>query len=322
MYDSRRPRDRILPYQRKAHQYSSEKLAEIKKEIGNLRFPKGVSIFVVGSYARREASKNSDFDYLIFKGPKKLRKAETTDLKIRNVLDQLSIAQPSAGGAFGDFCCDQDDFLANIGGHNETNKSLTRRMLLVLESDSVTDEVVLINLRNQIIERYVSKKMTEHGLARFLLNDLVKFWRTMCVDFEYKTVEDGKDWGIRNIKLAFSRKLIFFSGVLAVAETAQRQATKKQEILASLFQMTPIERIQHVCGATSEAALESYDRFLEMLEDKRKRAKFSMVTMDRATHTSEFRDLKNEAQHFSWHLARLLEQFYPASHPIHHALVF
>jgi hypothetical protein len=82
----------------------------------------------------------------------------------------------------------------------------------------------------------------------------------MCVDFEYKTVEEGKDWGIRNIKLIFSRKLIYFSGVLIAAQMAQRTYKEKLEIAEHLMDLTPLERIMEVCGISANKAAKEHSR--------------------------------------------------------------
>ena len=67
----------------------------------------------------------------------------------------------------------------------------------------------LYDLRREILERYVANEIADHQLALFLLNDIIRYYRTVAVDYEFKTIEneDPKPWALRNIKLVFSRKL-------------------------------------------------------------------------------------------------------------------
>jgi hypothetical protein len=67
----------------------------------------------------------------------------------------------------------------------------------------------------------------------------------MAVDYEFKTVEGAKKkpWGIRNIKLIFSRKLLYAGGLFSVAATADLRRDKKIEELEKLFEMTVIDRL-------------------------------------------------------------------------------
>ncbi len=82
----------------------------------------------------------------------------------------------------------------------------------------------------------------------------------MCVDFDFKTYEQRKEWGIRNLKLVFSRKLMYYSGVVMCAELAERDAKTKRDILETLIAMTPIDRLLHVMGDEIVPALIHYDR--------------------------------------------------------------
>lgn len=79
---------------------------------------------------------------------------------------------------------------------------------LLLESDWLYGQEIYRGLFRSIIERYIGQKITQHQLARFFLNDLIRYYRTICRFPEYKTANGGKSWGDRNLKLMFSRKLL------------------------------------------------------------------------------------------------------------------
>ena len=158
----------------------------------------------------------------------------------------------------------------------------------------------------------------------FLLNDIIRYYRTVAVDYEFKTTEQAnpKPWAIRNIKLVFSRKLLYTSGLFSVAMTVDRTRDKKVEILEDLFAIPVLERMTSICGrANMERVLESYNRFLENLEDVEVRKHLEKLKKSER-EDPDFRELKDEGHHFTRELLRLFENTFDSTHPIRRAVVF
>ncbi len=274
-----------------------------------------------GSYARSEASPESDLDYFILHDPK-LQGSKLQDIqtKVRAVVKQVIGKAPSEGGAF-DAVVPLGMLAKRIGGSEDTNENITRRILFLTEGMPLNNQVLYETQRDELINRYVKDEVSDHQLGMFLLNDLIRYYRTVCVDFEFKTFEANKDWGVRNIKLVFSRKLLYISGVLISAEMAQRTPAQKREIARSLIALTPVQRLRTVCGSYADRAVKEYSNFLTAMGQKNIREILSKVTADRRTHTEEFKRLKNQSHHFTLHLMSALKATYAESHPIHRSLV-
>lgn len=213
-----------------------------------------------------------------------------------------------------------------IGGENDSNKRITRRILLLLEGDWLVNEEGLRDLRREILEHYIQETMTDHQLALFLLNDIIRYWRTMAVDYEVRTSDSKgpkKPWAIRNIKLMFSRKLLYSSGLFSIALTADQTRSKKIKILEDLFSLPVVERMIDICGKRAmQPALKSYDLFLECISDSEKRQRLEHLCQKDRQNCDIFRGLKNEGHLFTRELLKLFENRFDSTHPIRRAVLY
>lgn len=307
------------PYERSL-KYSNRALAAMRRGLEAL--PLGDrAVLVCGSYARREASENSDVDF--FMVSESVGADTSLTDSVRTAIKKVAPNEPSPDGAFGG-SVDRRRMIENIGGEDDDNPSITRRILFLLEGEWLFNENGLRSFRRDILERYIHEDMADHQLAMFLLNDIIRYYRTVAVDYEFKTTEQAnpKPWAIRNIKLVFSRKLLYTSGLFSVAMTVDRTREKKVEMLEGLFALPVLERMTSICGgANMEPVVESYNRFLGKLEDVEVRRYLEKLKKPERKD-SHFRELKDEGHHFTRELLKLFESTFDSIHPIRRAVVF
>ena len=236
----------------------SEIILDRCKEISNLRIStmrqtardhftfydaKNFLIGINGSYARREATARSDIDLFFITLDGDVCGAKRHQKDFFEILRKQNFILPSDGGVF-DRPLDAKEIL-KIGGNEDTNINITRRILLLLEGEWIFNEEEFYDIRSKILATYVKEDITDDRICMYLLNDIIRYWRTVCVDFEHKVAE-GKSKNIRLIKLRFSRMMLYVSGILAVSATWKLPAIQKLETLECLFKLTPIERFRRV----------------------------------------------------------------------------
>lgn len=243
------------------------------------------------------------------------RRLETEDFK-----------KPGPTGVFG---CPvfSHDLIHLIGGEGDTNANLTRRILLLLESSSLATIDAHMRVVRGVLSRYLDSEKSflaesgrQYKVPRFLLNDIVRYWRTIAVDYVNKQWDRGdQGWALRNIKLRFSRKLLFVSGLLACFSTyleqpvspkdsglfkdedVARQAVKTH--VAERLKLTPIDSLSHhllshAKKETSHSILSAYDSFLKRLNDPESRETLGELSIKGSYSDPLFTELRDVSHQF------------------------
>ena len=272
-----------------------------------------LSIVVFGSLAREEFTEGSDIDWtLLVDGPAESNHFDIAG-EIRRVIDDQGIKKPGREGTFGAMTFSHE-LIHLIGGEDDTNRNTTRRVLLLLESVALGhteahDRVVTAALRRYLLEERTFARSSKHPhVPRFLLNDFARYWRTMAVDFAYKSrTRHGDGDALRNFKLRMSRKLIFVSGLLScfacelgLARVGGHAACPGREeecvdCLRAFMRRTPLEVLAETALQLAERspakkareiltsvtkAMTAYDKFLAILANKSKRKHLDKLSRD------------------------------------------
>lgn len=212
------------------------------------------------------------------------------------------------------------DLRDKIGLDRDNNTNLTRRMLLLLESVPVRSDGVWGRVRQACLDGYMSTEVKPFRPPRFLLNDVVRYWRTIAVDFEAKhRSRRGQGWGLRNAKLRLSRKLLFSSGLLPVLECHSRSAEEIPSFLRERFALVPADRVAEAFLAYDRVesgvrSFRAYDEFLRSLDDRAFRAALKSLSLDDADTSDEFQLIRHLGREFQAGLLALLfdtRELYP-----------
>jgi predicted nucleotidyltransferase len=284
------------------------------------------SLVVFGSLARREWTTGSDLDWTYLVDGQANSDHLVIAQKINGAI-KAEFKDPGPAGIFGNMAFSHD-LVHQIGGQSDTNKNTTQRILLLLESRAVGKESAYDRVIKAVINRYLEEDnhvLTEDGgsyrIPRFLLNDIVRFWRTMAVDFASKQRDrSGDGWGLRNAKLRMSRKLIFASGLLVCfscnldPELQKKISTNKKDknaIKLSLVKhihdyvrLTPLQVLERSLRAYSIPAsvqtslFAAYADFLALLDDEKARKNLEALRAEDSRTDPTFMQVKDMSHTF------------------------
>jgi hypothetical protein len=221
------------------------------------------------------------------------RRATLRTRAIDRVAEALEARAPGPEDVFGAQVW-LDDLRGKIGRDEDSNTNLTRRMLFVLESVPICGEDAHARARRALITGYLDANVKDYRPPRFLLNDVIRYWRTIAVDFEGKMrARKGEGWGLRNAKLRLSRKALFAGGLLPVLECYRRPVGEMLDYLDARMSVAPLDRIadafvDHEALDAGARALSAYDAFLAILDDAEQRAALNEIRAESAQDSPLF----------------------------------
>lgn len=264
------------------YKYSDKLIQQLRKLISSkdeITKPDGLCIYTTGSIGRGEASQNSDLDIFFVKTGKssdnsnRLKPLEKA--KIFSATDTVRSAMklPSLTEQFLEIHY-LEDITSSIGSPDEDAKNIfTARMLMLLEGKYLFNEMIYTEALNRIIDEYFRDyhDNKDDFIPLFLLNDIVRFWKTLCLNYEKSRNMGHERKSGKRFKLKYSRLLTCFS-MIAPLITERPGAVSKEDVL-ELAGLRPWDRLAQAATISDggmqllESLKQEYDWFLKQTED-------------------------------------------------------
>jgi predicted nucleotidyltransferase len=262
--------------------FSSKRLADLTERLSGLpeveRLPK-LCIYGTGSFARCEASEFSDIDiFFVHKDSRIAPVSRLDELKlfasVIKAAEDLGFPTFSNDGEFLRILY-RDDMREMLGGRADDYENyFTARMLLLLESTPIVNKAEYAIMVDEMVDAYF-RDYPDHAadfLPLFLINDILRFWKTLCLNYEHRRNKPDNDVGqkrkqqVKNFKLKFSRLMSCFGTIIAVC--SKSTPINKEQII-TLVSKTPLDRFRSAAEGVEElrditqGIIDDYAWFLE-----------------------------------------------------------
>ena len=252
--------------------HSKESLADVRATFAKLRDGQGsdVCVFAAGSLGRFETGRISDLDVFIIcdrkgrsLGERSVTKEDEAKLfqDLGLLINELDLPPFSGYGKYLKVH-ELDDLIKATGDpRDDPENFFTTRLLLLLESQPISNDLLYERAMQSVMENYFKDEKGRRDFQPlFLLNDILRYWRTLCLNYERDRALE-KPWWKRNLNLKFSRKLTVFSTVLAIVAKQLNDVAQFTEFSKKV----PLERLASVLDKIDDPDLAS--RFKDILCD-------------------------------------------------------
>lgn len=275
--------------------YSDRRFDELRKALKqtNEICAKRACVYAIGSFGRREASPHSDLDLFIVSLSDEKDGTDRSNLsKLNEILLKADLIRASKELEFPDFSQDgrflqhhtEKRLIRSTGNQSDDfENTFTARLLLLLESMPLAGADVHSKVIDDVIERYW-REFPDHYdsfMPAFLANDILRYWRTLCLNYEASTSErpkteqtlhDRAKRKIKNYKLKHSRMLTCYSAVLYLLFVYGKSLTVTVTDAQHMVSLTPTARVEFVAkeldsvdpASCIDRLLGKYERFLDV----------------------------------------------------------
>ncbi len=267
--------------------YTDQRIETLTQKLGEVeQLCRGKAcVYATGSYGRGEAGEQSDLDLFIVGGPPP--PADGGTRRLLSKLDEICVKAHliAASRALGlpDFSADgeylafytADELVGRLGTqHDDSLNTFTARLLLLLESRCLVEKDIYSGVVDHVLEPYWRDFPGHEGdfVPAFLANDILRLWRTLCVNYEARTkqepIEEKAKRRLKNYKLKHSRLLTCFSAILMLLAVHSKRGTVTPSDAREMVRTTPTERLGWIAdllpesGGACDAVTTAYEQFL------------------------------------------------------------
>ncbi len=272
--------------------FTNQKLSDLKEALKEAeRIAEGVAcVYATGSFGRGEASSHSDLDLFIVGKVSEIKgkDGKVEQKRLLSRLDEIclkaELIKTARTMGFPEFSqdgrfivhCTVADLVKSLGTpEDDAFNTFTARMLLLLESTPIVGKSVYQEVLNDVIAGYY-RDFEEHSKdfkPAFLTNDILRFWRTLCVNYEVgraDTPDNEKAKGkAKNFKLRHSRMLTCYSSLLYMLEAFSKAKTVTPDDINKMIKLKPLERVKAISSSSEISEIvakldQQYENFLKV----------------------------------------------------------
>lgn len=267
-------------------QYTDGKIRELqgRLEQAACRCSGKACVYATGSYGRHEAGEFSDLDAFIAgrvaAGERLLSRVEEIRVKadLITAVEEAGLPPFDGDGEYLEFYL-VDDLVKRLGTpQDDSLNTFTARLLLLLESTCLVGMDIYKEAIDEVLTFYW-RDFDHHKtdfVPAFLANDILRLWRTLCINYEARTSQEPPERRARrrlkNYTLKHSRLLTCYSAILQLLAVHAAAGTVTLEDAKQMAAASPTERISQVRERfpkdseerrSCDAILAAYEQFLE-----------------------------------------------------------